>query len=80
MKETKRWNVRYDHKDGRCGTVEVLTEIEKLNNTYGNGKYGRLTVDSFSQIYDLRYNRESDLHRLMIENYFGKGLIKAEVI
>ena len=27
--EVKRWNVKYSHKDGRSGTIEVTTEVGK---------------------------------------------------
>lgn len=77
MSEIKTWKVRYEHKDGRKEKVDVVTEIEKHENTYGNGKYGRLSVEGFSQIYDLRY-ATGDLHKLMIKSYFGSGLISAE--
>lgn len=76
--ETKRWIVDYDHKDGRAGKVEVTTEIMKSGGfQYGNGKSGALTVKGYQPIvYDLRYNH-GDLHRLMLNDYFGKGLVEA---
>ena len=75
--EVKRWNVAYSHEDGRSGRVEVETEVgESGAFQYGNGKYGALMVGDFEQGYDLRYNN-GDLHRLMLEDYFGKGLVEA---
>lgn len=77
-KETKRWKVAYSHKDGRSGTVEVETEVGKSGAfQYGNGKYGVLTVGDFEQGYDLRYSSAKDLHRVMLEEYFGEGLVEA---
>ena len=74
----KKWVVEYDHKDGRKGTIEVTTEIAKSGAfQYGNGKSGMLTVGDFRQGYDLRYCRRKDLDMVMIEDYFGKGLVKA---
>ena len=79
--ETKRWCVEYNHKDGRAGTIEVTTEVGKSEAfKYGNGKYGALTVGDFIQSYDLRYNTAKDLHMVMLEDYFGKGLVKATEI
>ena len=82
MSETKRWSVEYSHDDGRSGTVEAVTEIERVKEPYyGNGKYGALTVNGeYKYGYDLRYNRERDLHMVMINAYFGKGLVKATEI
>lgn len=75
--EVKKWNVVYDHKDGRAGLVEVTTEIQKSGGfQYGNGKAGRITVDGYQRIYDLRYNH-GNLHMVMLEDYFGKGLMEA---
>ena len=79
--EKKNWLVKYDHKDGRKGTVEVTTEIQGSSCfAYGNRKAGMLTVGNFNQAFDLRYNRESDLHMVMIGSYFGKGLLEAKEI
>ena len=79
--ETKRWSVEYSHEDGRAGTIEVTTEVGKSEAfKYGNGKYGALTVGDFIQSYDLRYNTAKDLHMVMLEDYFGKGLVKATEI
>ena len=75
--DKKKWMVRYDHEDGRSGQVEVTTEIAKSDSRYGNGKSGLLTVGSLSQGYDLRYDSSSDLHLLMLESYFGDGLVRA---
>ena len=81
MKESKKWMVQYSHDDGRSGTVEAITEIEKMKEPYyGNGKYGALKIDGYVNGYDLRYNREKDLHLVMLEAYFGKGLVKATEI
>ena len=56
MTDVKRWNVQYDHKDGRSGVVEVVTEITKSGGIrYGNGKGGALIVDGYPHGYDLRY-------------------------
>ena len=57
MKDIKRWRITYDHKDGRSGTVEAETEIQKSGGfEYGNGKAGGITVGSGEpRIYDLRY-------------------------
>ena len=80
MTETKKWRVEYDHKDGRSGVVEATTEIMKSGGfQYGNGKAGRMTVEGFEQIYDLRYNH-GDLHKVMLKGWFGEGLIKATEI
>lgn len=72
----KTWKIEYDHKDGRKGTVIATTEIVKSDGfQYGNGKAGRLTVGSSTeQVYDLRYCT-GDLHRVMIDDYFGKGIV-----
>ena len=81
MAEIKKWVVEYDHKDGRHGTIEATTEIGKSGGfQYGNGKAGLLTIGSFEQCYDLRYNRDKDLHMLMLKDYFGKGMVKATEI
>lgn len=78
--EVKRWNVTYNHEDGRSGTVEAVTEIQKSGGfRYGNGKAGGLTIDGYTTVYDLRYEH-GDLHRLMLDSYFGKGLVKATEI
>lgn len=76
----KTWNVTYDHEDGRNGTIRVTTEVEKVDNQYGNQKYGRMVVERFAQVYDLRYNKDKDLHMAMLNDYFGKGLVKAEEV
>lgn len=74
-REEKHWMVEYSHDDGRHGTVEVITEIEKSGAfDYGNGKCGCLTIGDYMQGYDLRYNTEKDLHMVMLKDYFGKGL------
>lgn len=76
--EVKNWKVKYNHADGRKGTVNVTTEIGKSGGfQYGNGKCGLLTVEDFSQGYDLRYCMAQDLHKVMLEDYFGKGLVEA---
>lgn len=81
MTETKKWSVEYSHDDGRSGTVKVTTEVGKSGAfQYGNGKSGALTVDGFTQGYDLRYCNRKDLHMVMLEDYFGKGLVKATEI
>lgn len=78
---SKKWNVEYDHKDGRKGTIEVRTEVEESNGfQYGNGKSGALFIGGSVHGYDLRYNKEKDLHMAMIKEYFGKGLVKATEI
>ena len=78
---TKRWKVTYAHADGRSGVVECETEVQDSGCfQYGNGKAGGLTVGDFFQGYDLRYASGSDLHRVMLDEYFGRGLVKAEEI
>ncbi len=84
-KEIKKWDVEYDHKDGRKGRVEVTTEVHRSGAfDYGNNRGGVLTimqpkgVDSLEQAYDLRYCR-GDLHMAMIDEFFGKGLIRADL-
>lgn len=78
--EIKKWKVEYSHEDGRSGVVAVTTEIQKSAGfQYGNGKAGVLVIGSFIQGYDLRYN-SGDLHKVMLDQYFGKGLVKAEEI
>lgn len=73
--------MEYDHKDGRKGTVGVVTEIKKSAGfDYGNGKCGALTVDGYPFVgYDLRYN-SGNLHLAMIKDYFGAGLVAATEI
>ena len=79
--ETKRWKVAYAHEDGRSGVVEVETEVGKSGGfQYGNGKSGALIVGDFEQGYDLRYSTAKDLHRVMLDDYFGKGLVEATEI
>lgn len=76
----KRWIVEYDHKDGRKGTVEIETEVTKSPCfEYGNGKAGILRIQKYkeSKLYDLRYCKEKDLHRAMVKDFFGDGLVKA---
>lgn len=76
--EIKKWSVTYDHEDGRSGEIEVKTEVGKSEAfQYGNHKYGVLTVKNFDQGYDLRYASAKDLHMLMLEEYFGNGLVEA---
>ena len=80
MTDTKRWNVQYDHKDGRSGTVEVVTEIAESGAfNYGNSKSGTLIVCGQFNNYDLRYCG-GNLHMVMIKEYFGKGLVGATEI
>lgn len=80
-RETKKWIVEYSHSDGRNGTVEVTTEVGKSGAfKYGNGKCGAMIVDGFTQGYDLRYCTKKDLHRVMLDEYFGAGLVKAEEV
>ena len=77
--EVKRWMVEYDHKDGRNGKAEATTEIYKSGDfSYGNGMAGRINVndDAWARNYDLRYEK-GDLHRLMLADYFGNGLVNA---
>lgn len=77
-REVKKWDVAYSHEDGRKGRVEVETEVGKSEAfQYGNQKYGVLIVGDFEQGYDLRYSSAKDLHRVMLEEYFGKGLVEA---
>lgn len=76
--EIKKWRIKYDHHDGRAGTVEVTTEVRKLEGfQYGNGKSGALTENGILWGYDLRYNKEKDLHMAMLKDYFGAGMIEA---
>ena len=78
--ERKIWKVEYDHKDGRKGTVEVITEVDKYGGfQYGNCKAGTLIADGYPNGYDLRYCH-GDLHRIMLEQYFGAGLVSAEEV
>ena len=78
MNETKKWIVEYRHADGRSGSVKAETEISKSGCfDYGNGKAGALYIDGSPTTYDLRYVNEDDLHRVMIKEYFGKGLVNA---
>ena len=78
---TKNWRVEYDHKDGRKGTVEATTIVGKSDGfQYGNGKYGALIIGDTDWGYDLRWNTEKDLHRAILRDYFGKGLVKATQI
>ena len=81
VEEKRRWRVTYDHEDGRSGVVEVETELQQSGGfQYGNGKAGGITVDGCeTRFYDLRYEH-GDLHRLMLDDYFGNGLVKAEAI
>lgn len=76
--ERKRWLVEYDHADGRKGTVEVVTEVAEYGGfQYGNGKAGRLTTENGTHYgYDLRYSH-GDLHKVMLDAYFGEGLVSA---
>lgn len=76
--EVKRYEVEYDHEDGRKGTIIVTTEVQDSGATkYGNGKGGRLTPQGCEGFgYDLRY-AHGDLHMVMIRNYFGDGLVSA---
>jgi len=81
MRETKKWRIDYDHKDGRHGTMEVTTEIgDSTLFQYGNGKYGAIFCDDFEQGYDLRYCRSKDLHRVILDEFFGDGLVRATEI
>lgn len=79
--EVKKWKVEYDHKDGRSGVVDVTTEISDSGAfKYGNGKCGAIQINDGEQtVYDLRYNH-GDLHMVMIEDWFGKGLVKATLL
>ena len=77
----KRWIIEYDHKDGRKGTIEAVTQIVKGEGfQYGNGKMGVLKIEGNTNGYDLRYNRSKDLHMVMIKEYFGEGLVNAKEI
>ena len=81
MAEQKKWKVAYEHSDGRSGTVEATTEVgETAAFKYGNGKYGALIIGDYEQGYDLRYTHAKDLHRVMLEQYFGDGLVTATEI
>ena len=76
--EVKHWRVKYDHKDGRNGEVEAITEVGETGAfQYGNGKAGALIIDGYTNGYDLRYCKEKDLHTVMLKEYFGKGLVTA---
>jgi len=75
--DVKRWKIVYAHEDGRSGTVEAVTEIQKGGGfQYGNGLAGGLTIDGYTTGYDLRYEH-GDLHKVMLDSYFGKGLVRA---
>ena len=79
-KEIRKWVVEYSHKDGRAGIVEATTIITESGAfKYGNGKAGLLIINDYKQGYDLRYNNEKDLHRVMLKLYFGNGLVKASL-
>ena len=79
--EAKRWRVEYRRFDGVSGVMEVETELTTSGcYEYGNGKAGALIVGGYPWVYDLRYNSRPDLHMVMIEDYFGKGLVKATEI
>lgn len=79
--ETKKWNVKYSHIDGRSGEIEVVTEIAESGAfQYGNGKSGALIIDGYPNGYDLRYCNDKDLHMVMIRDYFGKGLVEAVAV
>lgn len=81
--ELKRWSVEYAHEDGRAGVLECTTELAKSDRLdYGNGFHGCLKVvgDGYPNVYDLRYNKEDDLHMVMLRDYFGKGLLRATEI
>ena len=79
--EVKQWEVEHNHRDGRSGTIKATTEIGKSGAfEYGNGKCGLLTVGDYEHGYDLRYCMADDLHMVMLEDYFGKGLVKATEI
>lgn len=76
--ETKKWLVHYSHNDGRCGDVRVTTKIVKHGGfEYGNGKAGILEVEEHRCGYDLRYCHDTDLHKVMLKDYFGSGLVEA---
>lgn len=82
-REVKKWKVEYSHDDGRSGVVEATTQVGKSGAfEYGNQKAGTLKVDGdgYAQYYDLRYSTEKDLHKAMLKNYFGNGLVKATEI
>ena len=64
MTETKKWKVEYAYDDGRNGTVEVITEVQES---------GSLIVDNHKMVYDFRYEK-GDLHKVMLNDYFGSGL------
>ena len=76
-----RWMVTYDHKDGRKGTIEAQTEVFGNGaSKYGNGKGGSITIEGNDPvIYDLRYSH-GDLHKLMLETFFGEGLVGVEKV
>ena len=77
-KEIKKWRVEFSHNDGREGTVEITTEVmESAAFQYGNGMCGVLKDGKHREGYDLRYCTEKDLHKAMLEDYFGEGLVKA---
>ena len=76
----KKWLVTYDHKDGRAGTVEVETEVTDSGAfAYGNRKAGVLRIGREAYGYDLRYS-SGDLHRVMLDGFFGKGLVNTEEV
>lgn len=75
MKEVKRWVVTFDHMDGRKGTVEVVTEMyDSKAFQYGNMKSGKIIVGDGERYYDFRYIKGNP-HMIMIEDFFGKGLV-----
>ena len=81
IKAIKKWKVKYDHKDGRSGEVDVITKIFYSRAfDYGNQKGGELIINGVMQSYDLRYNKESDLHMVMIQDYFGNGLVEVKEV
>ena len=79
MTEYKKWMVSYNHRDGRKGTVRVTTEVtDSKAFDYGNGKCGAIMFeDGYNEVYDLRYSAAKDLHLIMLEIFFGDGLVQA---
>ena len=80
MDDIRNYEVTYDHKDGRAGTVKVKTTVADSDAfPYRNRKCGWIKVEGSNEdiSYDLRYVQFGDLHEVMLHTYFGKGFISA---
>ena len=61
-----------------CGGGASSTGSSDSGSGSGSSS-GGLTINGYTTGYDLRY-ASGDLHRVMLEEYFGKGLVKATEI